>query len=252
MQQKRRTILTNALLRKALLGLEALDLGNSDCLALRFNPLIESGRTVHAAVRYCLSEGLELKPSAMSANGLSTLSFVAAGFYALVVIACLAAAFVALAKKQQLGRIYIWAGLAALFAVLIFLRLNDLEEIWRDQLRDMMRAEGAYEARRAYQLPLALGVITLIELAVFAWIVRSFRTAQGRRNVAVAVAQLGAFLMAGLIALRMVSLSLVDRMLYGPMKLNWVVDIGSATLVAGCAAYYVVVVLAPPRRKKPL
>jgi hypothetical protein len=37
----------------------------------------------------------------------------------------------------------------------------------------------------------------------------------------------------------------------GPFKLNWFGDIGSALLVAGCAAYYTVVVITPQRRKKP-
>ncbi|MEE4316996.1 MAG: hypothetical protein V2I74_08445 [Erythrobacter sp.] len=37
----------------------------------------------------------------------------------------------------------------------------------------------------------------------------------------------------------------------GPLKLNWIGDLGSTALVAGCALYYLAIVLAPPRRRKP-
>lgn len=180
------------------------------------------------------------------------LSIVAAGIYAVVVLTCFVAAVAALTKKQHYRHIIAWAAFGAFFAVLVYLRLNDFEEIWRDELRAMLRADGTYDGRRAFQLPLAAGVIIIIALAVLAWIVQVYRGARGRRNVAVAVAQLGVFLMLGMIALRMVSFSLVDKILYGPPKLNWVGDIGSAALVAGCSVYYIRIVLAPPRRRKQL
>jgi hypothetical protein len=77
------------------------------------------------------------------------------------------------------------------------------------------------------------------------------RPARGRRNVAVVLAQLGALVVAGTIALRMLSFSMIDKLLYGPFKLNWIGDIGSAVLVGGCALAYSFIVIAPPRSSNP-
>ena len=186
----------------------------------------------------------------MVSNGPSVLSLIAAAVHAAVVVLCLAAVLVAV-WKQQIAKHIVWWGLAAFFAVLIFLRLTNLEEIWRDELRAMMKAEGTYEARRAVQSPLALVGVAMLALATWQWVVRKFRAAQGRRNVAVAVAQLGAFVMLGMMALRMMSFSMIDRLLYGPFKLNWIGDIGSAVLVAGCAAYYCAIVMTQRKVAKP-
>lgn len=114
-----------------------------------------------------------------------------------------------------------------------------------------MRAEGTYEARRAVQAPLALVGVAMLALATWQWVVRRYRPARGRRNLAVALAQMGALVMAGTIALRMLSFSMIDALVYGPFKLNWIGDIGSAVLVAGCSLAYSFIVIAPPGRSKP-
>jgi hypothetical protein len=67
----------------------------------------------------------------------------------------------------------------------------------------------------------------------------------------VAQAQQGALVMPGTIGLRMLSFSMIDKLLYGPFKLNWIGDIGSAVLVGGCALAYCFIVIAPPGRSKP-
>jgi hypothetical protein len=43
--------------------------------------------------------------------------------------------------------------------------------------------------------------------------------------------------------LRVISYSPLDRLLYGPLKLNWVGDIGAAAVVLGAAGYYLHAVL---------
>ena len=187
----------------------------------------------------------------MNVDGPSLLSLVAAAIYCAVVAPCLAAAFVAVLRRQSLSHVITWGSLALFFAALVYLRITNLEEIWREEFRAMMRAEGLYGARRAIQSPLAALVVVLFAVAVSAWIVRGYRPRRGRRNIAVAMAQLGALVMVGIMALRMVSFSLVDKLLYGPSKLNWVGDIGSAVLVAGCAVYYIAVMNDPSGRKKP-
>ncbi|MGY6637330.1 MAG: hypothetical protein ACXIUO_09345 [Erythrobacter sp.] len=187
----------------------------------------------------------------MDAVGPSMLSLVAAAIYAGAILLCLTAAFVAALKRQVSGHIVRWGALAAFFGVLVFLRVTNLEEIWRDELRTMLRTGGYYGERRAIQAPVAAGLLIVFALAAQFWIARMYRVVKGRRNVAVALAQLGAFVMLGMIALRMVSYSLIDRLLYGPLKLNWIGDLAATALVAGCALYYIVVVMAPPRQRKP-
>lgn len=194
---------------------------------------------------------VETKGRTVNPVGPSMLSLVAAAIYAGAVLLCLTAAFVAAWKRQVSGHIVRWGALAAFFAVLVFLRVTNLEEIWRDELRAMLRTGGYYGERRAIQAPVAAGLLIVFALAAQFWIARTYRALKGRRNVAVALAQLGAFVMLGMIALRMVSFSLIDRLLYGPLKLNWIGDLAATALVAGCALYYIVVVIAPPRQRKP-
>jgi hypothetical protein len=91
----------------------------------------------------------------------------------------------------------------------------------------------------------------IMAFAACFWIVLKYLDAEGRRNVAVALAQLGALVMAGTIGLRMLSFSAIDKLLYGSFKLNWIGDIGSAVLVGGCALAYCFIVIAPPERRKP-
>jgi hypothetical protein len=38
--------------------------------------------------------------------------------------------------------------------------------------------------------------------------------------------------------LRVISLHAIDALLYGPIKLNWVIDLGTSLIVLSAAAYY--------------
>lgn len=52
-----------------------------------------------------------------------------------------------------------------------------------------------------------------------------------------------------LLLLRILSLHSVDDVLYGPLKLNWVGDVGMSLAVLGCAIRYAKIVsTAPPGR----
>ncbi len=48
--------------------------------------------------------------------------------------------------------------------------------------------------------------------------------------------------MIGLMMLRIISLHMIDRLLFGPLKLNWVFDIGSTLAVLAAALYYIAIV----------
>jgi hypothetical protein len=175
----------------------------------------------------------------MTTTGPSVLSWIAAAGYAMVVFACLWAAMTARAKRQPPAQLYSWVLLAVLFAMLIYLRVNNLEEFWRDQLRDWVRSRGAYGERRGFQVLLTVGIIGVATLAAFVWTAAQVRVAGSRRSLSLLAAQVGAGVMMILIALRMVSFHALDGLLYGPLKLNWVGDIGAAALVLAGALYYV-------------
>lgn len=172
----------------------------------------------------------------------STLSLIAAGAYLLVSAICLAAMLTAKSRNQQQSHWKGWLVIALFFAVLVALRLLNLEEIWRYELRDWARSQGAYEERQGLQIPLTIGIVLLAGLGAIVWILRRFRGLRGRRNIALIAAQLGSMALLVLMALRMISFSTLDKLLYGPLKLNWVSDLGLTGLVAGCAFYYIHIV----------
>lgn len=169
----------------------------------------------------------------------SLLSLAAAGLYACAVIVCIIAAGTAMRRRQQQWHLVAWALLALLFAGLAVLRFYGVEEALRNDMRFVLYLDGLYDERRSYQRPVAAVVVTAIALGMLAWIYTVFRRLQGRRNIAVMVACFSAFSMVGLVILRLISLSPVDALLYGPVKLNWIIDLGSSLAVLASAGYYV-------------
>jgi cytochrome bd-type quinol oxidase subunit 2 len=177
----------------------------------------------------------------------SLLSLLAAGIYAVVAMACLIAAAIAQHRRQQAWHMRAWLLLAVFFIALAVLRWLGIEDALREDLRLLLRADDAYSERRNFQRPLAAIVVGLVGLGAMVWLYRGFRTVRGRRNVAVLAAGVGAFTMFGLVLLRLVSLSPVDALLYGPVKLNWALDIGSSVIVSCAAVYYIRLISGQPK-----
>lgn len=174
--------------------------------------------------------------------GPSMLSLVASGLYASVVLACLAAAFTARGSRQLHGHVWTWLLLALFFALLVALRLLDIEEIVRNGLREAMRADGSYGARRGFQTPIVAAILAIAGTGGLVLLYRLSRNVKGRRNKARTVAMVAALAMLFLMTLRMISLHAVDALLYGPIKINWLVDLGSSLTVMLGALYYVKIV----------
>jgi O-antigen ligase len=175
----------------------------------------------------------------MQAGAPSILSLGAAGLYALVLAACLLAAITASRLRQPFAHRRTWVLVGLAFGALALMRIAGLEEIVRDVLRSELRVEGGYDQRRALQRPLAFGVIAVVS-GLFAWgLWHQWRAAQGRRNMALFVAFAALTTMVMLLGLRIVSLHQIDVLLYGPAKLNWVIDIGASLTVLAAAAFYI-------------
>lgn len=132
-----------------------------------------------------------------------------------------------------------WLILAMLFGVLAVLRFYAVEEILRDSLRAHLRTQGTYGDRRNVQAPLVAMLLAITGATVFALLYRWSRVLRGRRNLARMVAVTAALGMLFLMTVRLASLHALDALLYGPVKLNWIVDLGASATVLGAAVYYV-------------
>ncbi|NJO13723.1 MAG: hypothetical protein HC870_00155 [Rhizobiales bacterium] len=140
----------------------------------------------------------------------------------------------------------IWAGVALVFAALVASRVMGIEEHLRDLLREGLRADQIYSERRSFQRPLAAAALAAGALFAGFMLWRETRAVKGRRNLALLVAMGSAMVMVLLIVLRIISLHQVDSLLYGPLKLNWVIDLGTTALVLGSAVLYLTLVRSRP------
>lgn len=201
----------------------------------------------HAAQRCCevLRRRQLMEPVRMP-ESLSILSVAAAAVYALVALACVVGTGTAATKNQPVWHRNAWAALAALFIILLCMRGLGIEEWARGILREGLRSDGAYADRRGLQGIIVSAVLACVGAAGGWWFYRASQRLRGRRNVAVMVALASGAAMIFLVVLRLISLHAVDTILYGPLKLNWVGDIGSCAVVAMAAIYYVKLVRARP------
>ena len=152
--------------------------------------------------------------------------------YAAVAIMCLLAA-------RDTGRFprtrAVWIAIALLFVFLATSRAMALEDSLRHAMRLWLQGAGEYGDRRSLQAPIAAALIGLGGLAMLAVLIRrppAQPDAVGRRT---RWASYAAAAMIGLVGLRLISLHAVDALLYGPLRLNWLIDIGASLLVATCA-----------------
>lgn len=168
----------------------------------------------------------------------STFSLIAACFYAAVVASALVALMPAAKLRQARWHVIVWSAMALLFVALAAMRVFALEELLRGELRELLRGRGAYDDRREFQGPIfAVLFVTAAFLGGF-WAYRTSRTISGRRNIATAIAIACGCMLILLNLLRIVSLHSVDMLLYGPLKLNWIIDLGASATVLACGVYY--------------
>jgi len=103
------------------------------------------------------------------------------------------------------------------------------------------RAHGTgdhYAERRAFQSAIVAAILFVGAMLAGWRYYRVVRMIRGRRNIATTIAR-GCALAMILLALRLISLHAIDAMLYaGPVRLNWIIDIGASLLVMGSAIAY--------------
>ncbi|MEE4540298.1 MAG: hypothetical protein V2J51_17620 [Erythrobacter sp.] len=171
----------------------------------------------------------------------SLLSLVAAGFYIAVAFATVAAAFRARRSGQASAHAIVWIALAFLFVVLAVSRMLGLEDLLEQHLREGLRGRGSYDDRGGMQSVLVATLIAATGIGSFAFLLfaRGRSLLRGRRNLAVLIAGSAGMALILLVALRVLSFHQTDALLYGPLKLNWIIDLGASVTVIAAALFYV-------------
>lgn len=163
----------------------------------------------------------------------SFLSLTVSLLYLVTAALCFRVALSSRGDQPDLKRI--WLMLGVFFVMLVLWRVFMIEELLRQALRALLRQDHLYAQRRNFQRLLAALTVVAASLAGF-WLAR--RWLQRRLPWKESVALIGAASLAALIAIRLISFHFIDVLLYGPLKLNWVIDLG-ATVACGLAAYLV-------------
>ncbi len=169
---------------------------------------------------------------------LTWLSMIAAAVYALVALACLLAAFSVGKAGVHSRHRRNWLLIAAFFAFLFFLRGLLIEDMAESLIRSALQSGGLYSSRRGLQALTAIVMIAAVLTGFSVWLFKRLRQARGRRGKAVLVAQCASIGMVLLVLVRLVSFHPIDALLYGPLKLNWIADLGLALIVTTSALYH--------------
>lgn len=165
----------------------------------------------------------------------SILGLSATALYLLIGSTCGHAAVTAFKVQRPKPEVVWWALFAIWFFALVALRLSGLEEYFREGTRSVLRKDGVYEMRREVQAPLSVMAI-LCTAGLVALTARwHSRRRPGSPSRLIAYARLAVAGLCGLIILRVISFHAVDVLLYGPAKLNWVIDIGASLFTGWCA-----------------
>ena len=180
---------------------------------------------------------------------MSLMSFAGLAVYAATFIAALSAARRSWLYGRPRAMQRRWLGVASGFVVLFVLRLVNAEDLARTAMRQWMRGHDLYDLRRLIQAPLA--IIVLIATAATAYAIWHFWLRKpATREVwlqRIALLALGGFV--PLFALRLVSLHAIDKLLYsGPLRLNWILDLGLCSVAALCALAFAQIVKRRPDR----
>lgn len=162
------------------------------------------------------------------------LALAACGMYVGVAVACC----FAVRNAMSHGSRRFWMVAGAFFFVLAVLRASGIEYAITDALREHLYREGAYESRREFQRPLAAGAFVLICAALYLFYLKRPAPKAGVRDWSKFWAMIAITVMAGVILMRLISFHELDRLLYGPVRMNWVLDIGSTLVVAASAVRF--------------
>lgn len=134
---------------------------------------------------------------------------------------------------------HLWLAIAAVLLALAVFRLGNGEDLLRQDVRAWAAASNLYADRRMWQAPFAAAVFLGAALAGFLMMRRwqKSRVDKGQWALRIALLAVAAFL--PLYAIRLISLHITDVLLYsGPVRLNWILELGICGAVLVCAIFY--------------
>lgn len=172
------------------------------------------------------------------AVGPSTLSLLGSVAYLGAMAAAAAAAWSGHQHSRPHLEIRHWVIMAGFLLILAAMRYWQVEEVLRQDLRKILISDGLYQGRRAFQSVLAVLCLVSGVIAAIFFVQRLLGTRRGLLLRLVWWSRLAMLGMAGLIALRLISLHAIDALLYGGFRLNWVLDLGMTGVMGGAALIY--------------
>lgn len=204
-------------------------------------------------IRPCQDAAEEMLPVMLHGPGL--LGAFASLLYLLAVVLAFRTMLAARDGQSSIGlprwHARVWLVASALFLVCAVSRQFGLEEALRASIRGELQVGQVYETRRDYQSVFASVIIVVatgVCTAGFVALVRSGLMRRKGLSRTTVLAGLACAAMILLILLRLVSLHMLDAVLYRGPRLNWFADIGATLAVAGLARHYHVSLRALSRR----
>lgn len=168
------------------------------------------------------------------------LNYLASLGYLIAALLCMAGAVTGRNTGRSKGDMAVWISAAAMFGVLIAMRMLGGEDYLRGLLRGVAAGEGFYNTRWLGQVAAIILLAGLLGLGWHKirldWVQkRGSQTARFMRVVLLAMA--GFALLYGL---RLISLHAVDQLLYaGPLRLNWLLEGAFTLTIAAAAVFYI-------------
>ncbi|WFL75973.1 hypothetical protein P7228_08105 [Altererythrobacter arenosus] len=130
-----------------------------------------------------------------------------------------------------------WFAIASLFVLLAAMRVFLVEDQVRMAFRAVLSGAELYETRRSLQRPLALLALLATSAVLGAIIWTAIRETRALVR-ALRLAQLAACAMIALVGMRLISLGPIDYVLFGPLRPNWIIDLGASLCVGLAASRY--------------
>lgn len=155
-------------------------------------------------------------------------------------------------SQSFLDTAWFWLIGTVFFAVMAILRLLDIPETVRKDLKHWGQTSGIYATRREMQAELLIcaTLVVMLLAGLMLWrlwpVLRERHQRQARLSGLALIGMVGH---AGLLGLRIVSLHAVDVMLYGTYKAGWVFEVVCSLLVM-YAAQQSTVRKEPPRHRR--
>lgn len=162
------------------------------------------------------------------ANSHFTLWLLACLLYLGVAAACLAAWRLADRREDRIR----WSLIGIFFIAVAIWRGLGIETAIVTMMRETLLSDGLYQQRRDMQRPLAALSVILISIALYLFYAKRPRGKGRPRDWSRFGAMVGVACLISIICMRIISLHDIDRLLYGPIRLNWILDVGASALVA--------------------